>query len=86
LFQASEIKRLIEAAIPGSVAVIVDEAQDGEHFEGEVMSPTFTGLSLVRQHQAVYAALGPRMGREIHALALKTYTPEAWARAGKESR
>jgi stress-induced morphogen len=86
MFQASEIKRLIETTIPGSVALILDEAQDGEHFEGEVMSPTFSGISLVKQHQAVYAALGPRMGREIHALALKTYTPEAWAKAGKEPR
>jgi len=86
MFQASEIKRLIEEALPGAVARILDEAQDGQHFEAEVMAPSFAGQSLVKQHQTVYAALGPRMGREIHALALKTYTPEAWAKAGKESR
>ena len=80
MFEASEIKRLIETALPGSVAVIVDDAGDGEHFSGEVMSPSFAGISLVRQHQAVYAALGPRMGREIHALQLKTYTPESWSK------
>jgi len=86
MFQASEIKRLIEESLPGSVAHIVDDAGDGEHFQGEVMSPSFSGISLVKQHQAVYAALGARMGREIHALALKTYTPDAWRTAGKEQK
>lgn len=81
MFQGSEIKRLIEAALPGSVALIVDE--DGEHFQGEVMAPSFVGTSLVKQHQAVYAALGTKMGREIHAFQLKTYTPDAWRAAGK---
>lgn len=86
MFQASEIKRLIEESLPGSVALIVDDAGDGEHFQGEVMSPSFVGMNLVKQHQAVYAALGARMGREIHALALRTYTPEAWQKAGKENK
>ncbi len=83
MFQASEIKRLIEAALPGAVASIADDAGDGEHFSGEVMSPSFAGQSLVQQHQAVYRALGRHMGTDIHALQLKTYTPEAWNRAGK---
>lgn len=83
MFQAAEIKRLIEEAVPGARAEIVDDAGDGEHFSGEVVSPTFVGRSLVQQHQEVYRALGPRMGREIHALALKTFTPEAWQRAGR---
>lgn len=80
MFQASRIKEIIEAALPGSVAVILDDAGDGEHFSGEVMSPSFAGKGLVAQHQEVYRALGPLMGREIHALALKTFTPEAWAK------
>ena len=80
MFQASRIKELIEAALPGSTAVIVDDAGDGEHFSGEVMSPSFVGKGLVAQHQEVYRALGALMGREIHALALKTFTPDAWAR------
>ena len=82
MFQGTEIKRLIESAIPGAVVRIHDE--DGEHFEAEVMSPSFAGQSLIKQHQAVYAALGSHMGGAIHALALKTYTPEQWAsKAGK---
>jgi stress-induced morphogen len=80
MFEASEIKRLIEAGLPGAVAVVVDEANDGEHFVAEVMSPSFSGLSLVKQHQAVYGALGTHMGGAIHALALKTYTPEQWGK------
>lgn len=83
MFAASEIKRLIEAHLPGSVALISDDANDGEHFSGEVMAPQFVGLGMVAQHKAVYAALGARMGREIHALQLKTFTPEAWQKAGK---
>lgn len=83
MFAASRIQEMIEAALPGSVVHIVDDAGDGEHFSGEVMSPTFVGKGLVAQHQEVYRALGAHMGREIHALALKTFTPEAWAKAGK---
>jgi stress-induced morphogen len=83
MFEAAEIKRLIESSLPGAVAIVIDEANDGEHFVAEVMSPSFVGQSLVKQHQAVYGALGARMGGAIHALALKTYTPEQWQRAGK---
>lgn len=79
MFQATEIKRLIEQAIPGSEAVVLDEAEDGEHFAADVVSPTFVGRSRVQQHQQVYAALGTLMGGAIHALALKTWTPDAWA-------
>lgn len=83
MFQASEIKRLIEAGIPGATAVVLDEANDGEHFVAEVVSPTFEGKSLVAQHQAVYRTLGTLMGGAIHALALKTYTPDQWQKAGR---
>jgi stress-induced morphogen len=80
MFAATEIKRLIEEALPGAVALVVDEANDGEHFVAEVMSPSFTGKPLVAQHQQVYRALGANMGTSIHALALKTFTPEQWQR------
>lgn len=84
MFEASEIQRLIEAGIPGARAVVIDDAGDQEHFTADVVAPAFEGMSLVRQHQAVYRCLGARMGNEIHALALKTYTPAQWAAAGKE--
>ena len=53
---------------------------DGQHFEAVIVSPAFQGKNMVQQHQAVYAALGDRMREEIHALSMKTYSPEQWAR------
>ena len=52
---------------------------DGTHFEAVIVSAAFSGKSMVQQHQLVYAALGDRMRAEIHALSMKTYTPEQWA-------
>ena len=52
---------------------------DGAHFEAVIVSPAFAGLTRVRQHQLVYGALGERMREEIHALSMKTYSPEEWA-------
>ncbi len=52
---------------------------DGHHFEAVIVSPAFAGLTRVRQHQLVYAALGSRMREEIHALSMKTYSPDEWA-------
>ncbi len=51
---------------------------DGTHFEAVIVSPAFVGKTMVQQHQLVYAALGDRMRAEIHALSMKTLTPEAW--------
>lgn len=51
---------------------------DGTHFEALIVSPSFVGKSMVQQHQLVYAALGDRMRAEIHALSMRTLTPEAW--------
>ena len=57
----------------------VEVRGDGAHFEAVVVSPSFAGASRVRRHQLVYAALGDRMREEIHALSMKTLTPEEWA-------
>lgn len=51
---------------------------DGTHFEAVIVSPAFVGKSMVQQHQLVYSALGDRMRAEIHALSMRTLTPEAW--------
>ena len=56
----------------------VEVAGDGHHFEAIIVSPRFRDISRVRQHQLVYAALGERMREEIHALSMKTLTPEEW--------
>ena len=59
----------------------VEVSGDGHHFEAVIVSPRFRGLSRVKQHQLVYGALGDRMREEIHALSMKTLTPEEWQSA-----
>ena len=54
---------------------------DGQHFEAVIVSPQFTGKNTVQQHQLVYRALGDRMRAEIHALSMRTLTPEGWAQS-----
>jgi len=76
MFSAEEIKRLIEQGLPCETVII--EGDDGVHFSGIVVSGSFSGLSRVRCHQAVYATLGSLMGGDIHALQLQTFTPEQW--------
>ena len=59
-------------------------AGDGHHWEALIVSAAFEGLSKVRQHQLVYAALGDRMREEIHALSMTTLTPAQWAKLRQE--
>jgi stress-induced morphogen len=74
--QAREIETYIKAALPDAIIVLTDLAGDGDHWQAEVVSSAFKGLSRVRQHQLVNAAFGEKMGRELHALALKTSAPQ----------
>ncbi len=69
------IKRYIEE---GLECDHVEVNGDGRHFEAVIVSPLFRDKSKVRQHQLVYAALGERMREDIHALSMKTLTPEEW--------
>ena len=79
-----EIKAMIEAGLPGST---VDVEGDGTHFEAVVVYSGFEGKALLERHQIVYNALGEAMKQRIHALSLKTYTPEQWESAGtKQAR
>lgn len=72
---AQEIETLIRAGIPDAEVQITDLAGDGDHYAAHVTSATFRGLPRVKQHQAVYAALGGRMGGALHALQLTTAVP-----------
>ena len=65
-----EIQQLIEAGLPGAKVKVIGD--DGQHFEAEVISAAFAGKPPIAQHRLVYATLGDRMGREIHALKLTT--------------
>ena len=57
----------------------VEVAGDGQHFEAVIVSTEFRDKNRVQQHQIVYRALGERMREEIHALSMRTLTPEQWA-------
>ena len=72
---AADIETMIRAAFPDAVVEITDLAGDGDHYAARVISAAFQGMSRVKQHQAVYAALGGRMGGELHALQLTTGVP-----------
>ncbi|VVT03695.1 BolA-like protein [Sphingomonas sp. EC-HK361] len=73
---AEDISDLIRAGIPDAVVEITDLAGDGDHYAAKVTSASFAGMPRVRQHQAVYAALGGRMGGVLHALQLTTVVPK----------
>ena len=70
---ADTIRQLIEQGLPGARATV--QGEDGVHFEATVVSTEFAGKLPLARHRMVYATLGERMGGEIHALSLKTYTP-----------
>ncbi len=75
--EASEIERMIKDALPDANVEITDLAGDGDHYKAVVVSEAFRGLSRVKQHQMVYAALQGNMGGVLHALALETRAPDA---------
>ncbi len=72
---AATIETMIRSALPDARVEITDLAGDGDHYAARVVSERFRGLPRVRQHQMVYAALGGRMGGELHALQLTTEVP-----------
>lgn len=72
-----QVKTYIQS---GLACELVRVDGDGHHFEAVIVSPAFEGKNMIQQHQLVYQALGDRMREEIHALSMKTYTPEDWAR------
>ena len=73
---ATDIEDMIQAAIPDARVEITDLAGDGDHYAARVVSESFREMPRVKQHQAVYAALGGRMGGVLHALQLTTGTPD----------
>ncbi|HET7359238.1 MAG TPA: BolA/IbaG family iron-sulfur metabolism protein [Rhodanobacteraceae bacterium] len=74
------IKALIEQGLPGARAAV--RGEDGVHFEADVVCPGFAGKLPLARHRLVYATLGGAMGGAIHALSLKTLTPEEAAARG----
>lgn len=74
--EADVIAVMIKTAIPDAEVIIEDLRGDGDHYAALVVSASFRGKSRLAQHQMVYAALGDKMGNELHALVLQTATPE----------
>ncbi|GJL96594.1 MAG: ATP-binding protein [Hyphobacterium sp.] len=72
---AEDIIRLIKDGIKDAEVELIDLAGDGDHYEAIVTAEAFSGLTRIKQHQMVYAAIGERMGGELHALKLKTKAP-----------
>lgn len=72
-----QVEAMIKVEIPDAQVQVL--TSDGEHYEVVVVSPVFEGKRLVQQHQLVYNAIQTEMlSGAIHAMAVKTYTPQAW--------
>ena len=71
---STTIEQMIRAGLPGAEVTV--NGDDGVHFEAIVISDDFDGQGTLQRHRMVYATLGSAMGHEIHALGLKTLTPE----------
>ncbi len=83
MLDPAHIRERILGALPGSEVQVRDTTGTGDHFEATVASPAFTGKPMVQQHKLVYAAVQDWLQTgELHALALKTYTPEQWKKLG----
>jgi stress-induced morphogen len=82
--EPAEVERLIEEGVEDADATVSRprNPDDDSHLAAVVVSPAFEGVPLVQQHEMVYEALGDHMTTDIHALELKTYTPEEYADHG----
>lgn len=79
------IRERVLSALPGAEVEVIDTTGTNDHFEARVVSEKFVGLPMVRQHQLVYAPLKDVLATgELHALALKTFTPEQWAKVNSK--
>ncbi|HVG61489.1 MAG TPA: BolA/IbaG family iron-sulfur metabolism protein [Hyalangium sp.] len=83
MLDPENIRQRILGALPGAEVQVNDTTGTGDHFEAYVVSPAFAGKPMVQQHKLVYAAVQDWLQTgELHALALKTYTPEQWKKLG----
>ncbi|MDB9772390.1 BolA family transcriptional regulator [Alphaproteobacteria bacterium] len=73
---SNEIEELILKSFPNAKITIDDLRGDGDHYAAQVVTEEFRGKSRVQQHQMIYTAMGGRVGKELHALALNTSAPK----------
>ena len=74
--KATEIEELILQTFPNAKVTIEDLRGDGDHYAAQIITEEFRGKSRVRQHQMIYNAMGGRVGKDLHALALNTSAPK----------
>ncbi|MGE0114793.1 MAG: BolA family protein [Steroidobacteraceae bacterium] len=79
-----DVEQLIRTGLPGARVVV--ESDDSTHFSALIVSEAFAGKRTLQRHQLVYAALGARMGNEIHALSMQTHTPAEWQAAQQNAQ
>ncbi len=79
MISSDQIKESIEASIPCEWIQV--EGEDGRHFNAVIVSAEFVGKTMIQQHQLVYRALRERMKDDVHALSMRTLTPEQWVNA-----
>ena len=70
------IKKLIELGLPGADVEV--EGEDGTHFSAIIVCKLFSGKNMLQQHRMVHKVLGDKLGKDIHALSFKTFTPEEY--------
>lgn len=75
----AELHAALLAALPSADIVVTDLTGTQDHYKARIVAAQFVGKSRIQQHRIVYEALGDAMKGPVHALALETYTPEAWA-------
>ncbi|MGG6295409.1 BolA family protein [Leptolyngbya sp. AN02str] len=86
MISPSQVEAMIKAGLPDAEVQIQDLTGGGDHYQAVIVSSLFEGKSLIQQHQMVYKAVNQAMSSEaIHALSLKTYTPQAWVEAGQKA-
>ena len=87
MIEPEEIERRIRASLPEVAHLRIADLTGGkDHFQATIVTPHFATLSRIEQHQAVYRALGELMLGPIHALALRTLTPEAWDKLSDDEK
>jgi stress-induced morphogen len=81
MVEAEDLEKRIRRGVDDvSHIVVKDLTGTKDHWEALIVSEAFSGKSPIEQHQMVYAALGELMAGPVHALALKTYSPDSWAK------
>jgi stress-induced morphogen len=74
--QSAELEERIASALPGAQVTVEDLTGGGDHFRAEIVSDRFEGLSRIQQHKLVYDVFGDEIGGAIHALSIKTSSPD----------